>query len=90
MEALKTKQIWVQITGGERNVILLTPPLCFTRDNSQALVRAIREILTEMRLKPSHDNNPTLNNYINIKEITEDLTEKVSDDDGHDSLCDMD
>ena len=35
MYALKMKQVLVGITGRDKNVILFTPPMCFTIENSR-------------------------------------------------------
>ena len=48
MLGLKTRQVLVAITGRDRNVILITPPMCFNMTNGQVLVQAFIETITEL------------------------------------------
>ena len=42
---MKTRQVLVAITGKQSNIILLTPPLCFTMENCRLLVAALEEVI---------------------------------------------
>lgn len=42
-------RILIMNDGLERNVIKVKPPLCFTRDNADALLRAIDTTLEELQ-----------------------------------------
>ena len=44
MFGMKTRQVLVAITGKQSNIILLTPPLCFTMENCRLLVAALEEV----------------------------------------------
>jgi len=46
MYALKLKQVLVGITGRDKNVILFTPPMCFTIENSRRFAKCVDEVLT--------------------------------------------
>ena len=45
MFGMKTRQVLVAITGKQSNIILLTPPLCFTMENCRLLVAALEEVI---------------------------------------------
>ena len=47
MYRLKQKQVLVGITGRDRNVLLFTPPMCFTIANSTRFVKCLDEVLIE-------------------------------------------
>ena len=47
MYRLKQKQVLVGITGRDRNVLLFTPPMCFTIANSNRFVKCLDEVLIE-------------------------------------------
>jgi len=46
MYALKMKQVLVGITGRDKNVILFTPPMCFTIENSRRFAKCVDEVLS--------------------------------------------
>ena len=46
MFGMKTRQVLVAITGKQSNIILLTPPLCFTMENCRLLVAALEEVIS--------------------------------------------
>jgi len=48
MMRLKTSGILVDITGRDDNVILFSPPLCFTMDNGRRFVRAMDQCLEQI------------------------------------------
>merc|ERR1712045_1021901 len=50
MFGMKTRQVLVAITGKQSNIILLTPPLCFTMENCRLLVAALEEVLISVNL----------------------------------------
>ena len=45
---LKSRQILTQLCGGDENVLQITPPLCFNRDDATNLVACIHNSLTEI------------------------------------------
>ena len=45
MYGLKMKQVLVGITGRDKNVILFTPPMCFTIENSRRFSKCLDEVL---------------------------------------------
>ena len=45
MYGLKMKQVLVGITGRDKNVILFTPPMCFTIENSRRFAKCLDEVL---------------------------------------------
>jgi len=47
MFRLKLKQVLVGITGRDRNVLLFTPPMCFTIANSTRFSKCLDEVLSE-------------------------------------------
>jgi len=49
MFGLKQKQILVGITGRDKNVILFTPPMCFTIENSRKFAKCLDEVLTSLK-----------------------------------------
>ena len=51
MFGMKTRQVLVAITGKQSNVILLTPPLCFTMENCRLLVAALEEVISIISIK---------------------------------------
>ena len=51
MFGMKTRQVLVAITGKQSNIILLTPPLCFTMENCRLLVAALEEVRSIISIK---------------------------------------
>ena len=51
MFGMKTRQVLVAITGKQSNIILLTPPLCFTMENCRLLVAALEEVISIISIK---------------------------------------
>ena len=45
---LKEEKVVVATQGEERNVIALTPPLCFTLDNARRVIEAFDKALTKV------------------------------------------
>ena len=45
MYGLKMKQVLVGITGRDKNVILFTPPMCFTIENSRRFAKCLDDVL---------------------------------------------
>jgi len=45
---LKEERIIVAIQGAERNVIVITPPLCFTVENARRTIEAFGKALANM------------------------------------------
>ncbi|TRY71942.1 hypothetical protein TCAL_03935 [Tigriopus californicus] len=47
MFGLKARKILVGITGDHRNILLFTPPMCFTVDNSRRFCQSLDDVLNE-------------------------------------------
>ena len=47
MYGLKTKKIVVGITGRHKNIVVFTPPMCFTVSNSRRFCEALDDVLAE-------------------------------------------
>jgi len=97
MFGMKTRQVLVAITGKQRNVILITPPMCFNMENCQVLVSALEDILTALNQNPSkiaiETIEPELEKPANKRIRLEDLeSEERSDEESveYDILCEMD
>ena len=58
MYRMKTKNILIQLTGRNQNVILLTPPMCFNIENSRMFVRTLEEVLNTLGLEQPRENAP--------------------------------
>jgi len=59
MFSLKTKQVLVGITGRDKNVLLFTPPMCFTIENSRRFTKCLEEVLTSLEpLKTQVESRP--------------------------------
>jgi len=52
LQTMKNKNILVAVTGRDRNVILITPPLCFNIDNSRMFSETLESILTAIKENP--------------------------------------
>jgi len=46
MYGLKNKNILVAITGKHRNIILISPPMCFNMENGRRLCKSLSEVLS--------------------------------------------
>merc|ERR1711936_102031 len=101
MYGMKTKNVLIQITGRNQNVILITPPMCFNIENSRMFVQTLEEILNVLGQEPPSesplDSEPVKvgNKRSNILLHTEDSepSRKIQindEEDEYDSLCDMD
>ena len=92
MFGLKTRQVLVAITGRDRNVILITPPLCFNMENCQVLVEALQDILTALNQKQENIGynmiDSELDKPLNKKIRLEDIEGEASFE--YDDLCEMD
>ena len=68
MFGMKTRQVLVAITGKQSNIILLTPPLCFTMENCRLLVAALEEVISTYIIYKIQivNNNYYLHNIYNI------------------------
>jgi len=53
MYKLKMKQVLVGITGRDKNVILFTPPMCFTIENSRKFAKCFDEVLSSLEPRTS-------------------------------------
>jgi len=103
MYGMKTKNVLIQITGRNQNVILITPPMCFNIENSRMFVQTLEEILNVLGQEPPSENpldsepvkvgNKRSNFHLGPS-VTTPLRRTLVDDDEedemYDSLCDMD
>lgn len=48
MYGMKQKNVLVAITGKNKNIILITPPMCFNIENSRRLIRYMDEVFTTL------------------------------------------
>ena len=103
MYGMKTKNVLIQITGRNQNVILITPPMCFNIENSRMFVQTLEEILNVLGQEPPSesplDSEPVKvgnkrSNFHLGPSVTTPLRRTLVDDDEedemYDSLCDMD
>ena len=102
MYGMKTKNILIQVTGRNQNVILLTPPMCFNIENSRMFVQTLEEILNTLGME-QHMENATDSEIMKIVERkrvnTSTQPDPVESEPArkykataieYDSLCDMD
>jgi len=52
MFTMKNKNILVAVTGRDRNVILITPPMCFNMENCRVFCEVLESILTAIKENP--------------------------------------
>jgi len=101
MFEMKAKNIVIQLTGRNQNVILITPPMCFNIENSRMFVQTLEEILNVLDKEPENSLNLEFepikigSKRSNILLHTEDSepSRKIQindEEDEYDSLCDMD
>lgn len=55
---LKDKRILVGIESPDKNVVVLTPPLCFTLDNARHLIETFDLVLTQLEKSGDEDLTP--------------------------------
>merc|ERR1712106_678678 len=58
MYSLKQKQVLVGITGRNKNVLLFTPPMCFTIENSRRFAKCLDEVLSANSTRMPLDMRP--------------------------------
>jgi len=61
MYGMKAKNILIQITGRNQNVILITPPMCFNIENSRMFVQTLEEVLNVLgqeHVRETSDSEP--------------------------------
>jgi len=58
MYGLKQKQVLVGITGRNKNVLLFTPPMCFTIENSRRFAKCLDEVLSANSTRMPLDMRP--------------------------------
>ena len=100
---MKTKNILIQITGRNQNVILITPPMCFNIENSRMFVQTLEEILSVLGQQPPSettiDSEPIKignkrSNFHLDPELTAPsrraMVEEDDEEEIYDSLCEMD
>ena len=56
MYGMKTKNILIQVTGRNQNVILITPPMCFNIENSRVFAQTLEEVLNMLGLEQPRYN----------------------------------
>jgi len=57
MYRLKGKQVLVSVTGRDSNVLLFTPPMCFTMENGRVFTKCLDEVLTELNDRVEEEKN---------------------------------
>ena len=53
MNGLKMKQVLVGVTGRDKNVILFTPPMCFTIENGRRFAKCLDDVLRSINPRTS-------------------------------------
>lgn len=56
MYGLKLRNILVAVNGLHKNIILISPPMCFNMENSRRLVRALDEVLSALERNPANNS----------------------------------
>ena len=104
MFGMKTKNVLIQVTGRNQNVILLTPPMCFNIENSRMFVNTLEEVLNMLGLEQQREKSPAIESIkmkrrekkrLNISQLEPEdsvpaLKYRAATEMEHDSLCDMD
>jgi len=103
MYGMKTKNIIIQVTGRNQNVILITPPMCFNIENSRKFAETLEEVLNMLGLNQQRENSPDYEpikidrgerKRVNISrpdpEDSEPGPKYNASEMEYDSLCDMD
>lgn len=49
---MKEERIILAVQGPERNVIIITPPLCFTLENARTLIQVFDKVLFKLETEP--------------------------------------
>jgi len=94
MFGMKQRQVLVQITGRDRNVILITPPMCFNTENCQFFCEVLVETLSNLNKNPISFEGPSdpveseLEKPGGKRIRMEDLNVEESFE--YDALCEMD
>lgn len=57
MYGLKAEKILVGICGKNRNVVFISPPMCFTMDNCRRLMAALDKVLSKYSTPPSENES---------------------------------
>ena len=103
MFGMKTKNILIQVTGRNQNVILLTPPMCFNIENSRMFVKTLEEVLNVLGLEQHREKTPDSDSIkiergerkrANVSQLDPEDSEPAlkynASEIEYDSLCDMD
>ena len=101
MYGMKAKNILIQITGRNQNVILITPPMCFNIENSRMFVQTLEEVLNVLgqeHVRETSDSEPvkigSKRSHFHLDredpEPHRKNTASEEEDDEYDTLCDMD
>jgi len=64
MYGLRVKNILVAITGYNKNILLITPPLCFNMENSRRLISTLDEVVSTVEKNASNQSVIVLRNSI--------------------------
>lgn len=59
MYKMKERKVLVNVTGIHKNVITITPPLCFTLDNAMMVVKTLDELLEEIEAEEETEADVT-------------------------------
>merc|ERR1719219_1876126 len=60
MYNLKAEKVLVGITGKHKNVIFISPPLCFTIENSRRLIYALDSVLASYKARMIAEAEPEM------------------------------
>merc|ERR1719249_55945 len=84
MFGLKQKQILVGITGRDKNVILFTPPMCFTIENSRKFAKCLDEVLTSLKSRTTSSVFPPISkNGLLVPALLVTITDCILDSGGN-------
>ena len=50
---MREERIILAVQGIERNVVLITPPLCFTLENARTLITVFDKVLCRLEKEPA-------------------------------------
>lgn len=86
MYGLRVKNILVAITGYHKNILLITPPLCFNMENSRTLIKTLEEVISLVSsvivLRDSVENysrDSLKRGIIGVEELNENIVDYVGE-----------
>lgn len=81
---MKEERIILAVQGPERNVIIITPPLCFTLENARTLIQVFDKVLFKLETEPELPIES--NSILGIPDISSDILSLSSPGDETDDL----